>query len=90
MNRKKFIENVSIGVAGISLAGACSGGGNGTVTKKNNLLKEQVPGYRKSIKSSFAITNPKSASDKVILALIGAGSWGTYLVQNIIELNKNI
>jgi len=90
MNRKKFIENVSFGVAGLSLVSACSGGGNGTVTEKTNLLKEQAPGYRTKIKSSFALTNPKSAADKVILALIGAGSWGTNLVQNIIELNKNI
>jgi predicted dehydrogenase len=90
MKRRNFIENISIGVAGMSLASACSGGGNVTETEKTELLKEQIPGYRTRIKSSFAITNPKSASDKVILALIGAGSWGTNLVQNILELNKNI
>jgi len=69
---------------------ACSGGGNGAVTEKINLLKEKVPDYRTKIKPSFSAANPKSAGDKVILALIGAGSWGTNLVQNTIELNKNI
>ncbi len=90
MNRKKFIKNVSFGVAGMSLVSSCSGGKNENVNEKTNLLKEHVPDYRAKIKSSFALTNTKSAGDKIILALIGAGSWGTYLVQNIIELNKNI
>ena len=90
MNRKKFIENVSFGVAGMSLVSACSGKGNDSATEKTSLLKEKIPDYRTKIKSSFAMTNTGSAGDKVILALVGAGSWGTYLVQNIIDLNNNI
>ena len=90
MNRRKFIGNVSLGVAGISVANACSGGSKGTVTENINQQNLQVPGYRAKIKSSFTIANSKSAGDKVILALIGAGNWGTVLIQNIIELNKNI
>ena len=90
MNRRKFIGNVSLGVAGISVTSACSGGGNGTVTENNSLQNLQVPGYRAKIKSSLTITNPLSAGDKVILALIGAGNWGSGLALNIIELNKNL
>jgi predicted dehydrogenase len=90
MNRRKFIGNVSLGVAGIGLANACSGGGNTVETKQTGQQKLQVPGYRAKIKSSFASVNPRSASDRVILALIGAGSWGTNLLLNILALNKNI
>jgi predicted dehydrogenase len=90
MNRKKFIKNVSFGVAGMSLVSACSRGGNETATQKTGLPEERVPVYRSKVKSTFAQTNQKNAADKVILALIGAGSWGTNLVQNIIELDKNI
>ena len=90
MNRKKFIENVTFGVAGMSLINACSGRGNGTAADKPKLLKEQVPAYRSSIKSSFAVSNSKGANDRVILALIGAGGWGSYLVENFLELNENI
>lgn len=90
MRRKEFIGNLAAGVAGMSLAGGCSGSGKSPVAEKNKLVKEEIPGYRSQIKSSFAITNQKSAGDKVILAIIGPGSWGTNLVQNILELNKNI
>ena len=90
MNRKKFIGNVSLGIAGMSLAGACSGGKNETITENISPQNLQVPGYRAKIKSSFTITNSQSAGDKVILALIGAGNWGSGLALNIIDLNKNI
>jgi len=62
MNRKKFIKNVSFGVAGMSLVSSCSGGKNENVTEKTNLLKEHVPDYRTKIKSSFALTNTKRLS----------------------------
>ena len=90
MKRRKFIEYVSLGVAGISVVSACSGGENAAVIEKTNLPHAQAPDYRTKTKSSFAITKSKSASDKVILALIGAGNFGTYLTLSIIELNKNI
>jgi predicted dehydrogenase len=90
MKRKKFIKNVSFGVAGMSLLNACSGRGNVTDSEKTSRIKEIVPAYRTGIKSSFTMTNPGSASDKVILAIIGPGSWGTNLVQNILGLNNNV
>ncbi len=90
MKRKKFIKNVSFGVAGMSLLNACSGRGNVTDSEKTSQVKEIVPAYRTSIKSSFSVTKPGSATDKVILAVIGPGSWGTNLVQNTLGLNENI
>ncbi len=90
MKRRKFIGSVSAGVAGISLAGSCSGGRNETNTEKISQHKLQVPGYRSKIKSAFTLKTSRSASDKVILALIGSGSWGSGLALNIIGQNKNI
>ena len=88
MKRRKFIENVSLGVAGISIVNGCSSGKPGT--EKSNPGTVTVPAYRAKIKSSFSLQKSKNASDKVILALIGAGGWGSHLSLNIMELNKNI
>jgi predicted dehydrogenase len=90
MNRRNFIDQLSIGVAGMSVASSCTGRGNGNVTENSSLQNLQIPGYRAKIKSSFTTANLKSVNDKVILALIGAGGWGTDLILYVIELNKNI
>jgi predicted dehydrogenase len=88
MKRRKFIGSVTIGVAGIGLTGSCAGGGN--TEEKSGSQNPEVPGYRSDIKSSFVAQKSRNASDKVILALIGAGNWGTVLALNTIEVNKNI
>ena len=90
MNRRNFIGNLSIGVAGMSVASSCSGGGDLNLTDNSNLQNLQVPGYRAKIIPSFSVASSRSANDKVILALIGAGGWGTDLILYVNELNKNI
>lgn len=89
MKRRKFLENVSLGAAGIGFLSACKGGIKDTsgLAERNTAL--QVPVYRAKIKSSFASANPRNASDRVILALIGAGNWGTGLALTVTDLNKN-
>ena len=90
MKRRKFIGNVSLGVAGMGLATACSGGKNVNETEYKSVGNIRIPEYRSKIKTSFATASSKNASDKVILALIGAGNWGSGLALNIIDLNKNV
>lgn len=51
---------------------------------------EKAPPYRNQIKSTFSTSNTKSANDRVVLALIGAGNWGTNLVLNVAGLDKNV
>jgi predicted dehydrogenase len=92
MKRRKFIGNVSLGIAGVGLAASCSDGGKKMNTEPHINIPEniQVPVYRAKLKSTFSNVKQRSANDRVILALIGAGSWGTTLILNIIELSKNI
>lgn len=76
------------------MASACSktNDKNGQLQANSNApqTSEKVPAYRSKIKSSFSIKNLKSANDRVVLALIGAGNWGTNLILNVAELNKNV
>ena len=90
MQRRKFLEKVSLGAAGIGLISSCKGKIKGTGDSSNSLAGSQIPVYRTKIKSAFSPSGPKSASDKVVLALIGAGNWGTGLALTVSDLNKNI
>ncbi|MBA7559044.1 Inositol 2-dehydrogenase/D-chiro-inositol 3-dehydrogenase [subsurface metagenome] len=91
MKRRSFIQLSSSSIAGLTLAASCKS------LKKDpefqdleTLIKPEIPYYRGSIKSTFTTGKVKNANDRVILALIGAGNWGTVLVLNTLELNKNI
>jgi predicted dehydrogenase len=90
MKRKQFIANVSIAAAGMTLAGSCSERSERITARKKSIQGGDVPGYRSHIRPAFVSKNQKSPGDKVILSLIGAGSWGTNLTQNIVELDSNI
>lgn len=76
------------------MASACSktNDKNGQLQAESKVLKTsgEAPAYRSKVKSSFSINNLKSANDRVVLALIGAGNWGTNLILNVAELNKNV
>lgn len=90
MKRRKFLGNVSLGVAatGIGFLGACTD--NRGEKSANNLINAKVPEYRAKIKSSYSANLNQSANDKVILALIGAGGWGSGLAINMMDINKNV
>ena len=90
MKRRKFLEKVSLGAAGIGLISSCKGEIKSTGDITNNLAGSQIPVYRTKIKPAFSPSGPKSAGDKVVLALIGAGNWGTGLALTVSDLNKNI
>jgi predicted dehydrogenase len=90
MRRRKFFQTASAGLAGLSLGTACTSSNNSNQMGGTAQLSQESPGYRKTIKTSFAKTNNKSASNRVNLALIGAGAYGTNLILNAAELNENI
>lgn len=91
MKRRRFFQLTSSGAAGISLATACKPFSRdaGKQTTGEGLLSE-IPDYRKTIKASFSTGKSKVSSDKVILALIGAGSWGTNLIIEAAKAGENI
>ena len=93
MKRRNFLSNLSIGAAGIGISASCSNpttekgtSQTGGVESKSNV----EPVYRKKIKSSFASDRAIGTNEKVILALIGAGNWGTNLIINVIDIEKNV
>jgi hypothetical protein len=90
MERRKFIKRTSIGVAGLGMISACETGIKSAETLTDNTTAAQAPGYRTKIKSSCSASAFKGANDRVILALIGAGNWGTGLALNMSDLNMNI
>jgi predicted dehydrogenase len=90
MKRRKFLEKVSVSAAGIGLISSCTHEIKSTENLTSTISKAKTPEYRSKIKSSFAVSGTHSANDKVILALIGAGNWGTGLALTISDLNKNI
>jgi predicted dehydrogenase len=92
MKRRKFFFLASSGAAGIALAPSCQG------SKKESSLSGseealipagEEPAYRKVVKTSFSSGNVKGANDTIIVALIGAGGWGTHLIMNASETGEN-
>jgi|WetSurMetagenome_2_1015567.scaffolds.fasta_scaffold00415_3 predicted dehydrogenase len=91
MNRRKFFQVTSAGAAGMTIASSCkSFSGKNEVQNSGVEIPAEVPDYRKSIKTTFTTGKNKSAGDKVILALIGAGSWGTTLILEAAKAGENI
>ena len=93
MKRRNFITNLSLGTAGIGIASSCSGPNEDKATSQAQGVESVAnvePAYKKQIKSSFQSANTKGNGDKVILALIGAGNWGTNLITNVIDIEKNV
>jgi predicted dehydrogenase len=91
MKRRKFFQVSTAGVAGLALTSSC----NTQSAEKNAEASDiqspsEVPDYRKTIKTEFTSVKTKPASDKVILALIGAGSWGTNLILEAANAGENI
>ena len=91
MKRRNFFRLSSAGVAGLALVSSCkSGSGEKKVEDQSALVTSEMPDYRKAIKAEFTSGKIKPAGDKVILALIGAGSWGTNLILEAANAGENI
>ncbi len=92
MKRRKFFFLTTSGAAGLAMA-SCQGSkkdGNLSDPKETaKQLKGEEPSYRKGIKTSFSSTKGKSANDTIVVALIGAGGWGTNLIMQAAETGEN-
>ncbi len=93
MKRRKFLTNLSLSAAGISVATSCSGSSGdetGSDSANSTTNPGEKPQYREQIKTSFSKSSVLGSGEKVVLALIGAGHWGTNLVLNVIDINANV
>jgi predicted dehydrogenase len=90
MKRRKFFEVATAGAAGLTLAAACKPSASEAGSPGNSTAPVEIPDYRKTIKTAFTSVKGKPAGDKVILALIGAGSWGTNLIMEAAKSGENI
>ncbi len=91
MKRRHFFGSLSVGVVGLGLVGSCTNSGDrNNTTIQNNGIENKPPSYRKKIKTSFNASANKGTNDKVVLALIGAGGWGTNLILTVTDINKNV
>lgn len=93
MKRRKFFFLATSGTAGLTLAPSCreSKKQSSPSDSKETLteLSGQEPSYRKGVKTSFSSENTKNANDTIIVALIGAGGWGTNLIMQAVETGEN-
>jgi predicted dehydrogenase len=91
MKRRRFFKLTSAGAAGLTLAASCK-----SFTREKGaentkaMAPDKIPDYRNTIKTTFTPVKGKAAGDKVILALIGAGSWGTNLIMEAAKSGENI
>lgn len=93
MRRRKFFYLAGSGVAGLTLATSCQ------MSKKEGTLSaskgskavslNEEPSYRKVIKPSFSGGRTRSANDTIVVALIGAGGWGSNLILLAAETGEN-
>ncbi|MCK5371582.1 MAG: hypothetical protein KAQ62_23630, partial [Cyclobacteriaceae bacterium] len=94
MKRRNFFGSLSWSMAGLGLATSCSNSKENDIpqhTKSaDNQLPDRLPAYREKIKATFPKGSVLGSNDRVTLALIGAGGWGTNLILNVVSLNKNV
>ncbi len=91
MQRRKFFKLSSTGADALTFGASCKSEGGEKMPGASQVPADlKVPDYRQKIKTAFTSVKPKPASDKVILALIGAGSWGTNLILEAANSGENI
>jgi len=90
MKRRKFFQVASAGAAGMALIAGCKPAGDHPGAESTVPVPGEIPDYRKTIKTAFTATKEKPAGDRVILAIIGAGSWGTNLILEAAHAGENI
>ncbi len=94
MKRRHFFNSLTWSIAGLGLATSClkSGERDPSQNKEGvyDPVAEGLPPYREKIKASFSTGKVKGANDRVVLAVIGAGNWGTNLILTVAGISKNV
>jgi predicted dehydrogenase len=94
MKRRHFFSSLTWSIAGLGFATSCLKSGEKDAEQQTGPEGDQstdsVPSYREKIKTSYSAQGAKGANDRVVLALIGAGNWGTNLILTVADINKNV
>jgi predicted dehydrogenase len=90
MKRRKFFYLTGSGAAGLAIGASCGRGEKNNSPNNGREMYQEIPDYRDKIKTSFSTAGSKSANDKVILALIGAGNYGTLIILEAANSGENI
>ncbi len=98
MKRRKFFKLASTGAAGVTFAASCANGSSDSSSSDSSSSGSSSagqqagtePAYRSSVKSTFAPGTPKSANDRVVVALIGAGHHGITVILQAANLGENV
>jgi predicted dehydrogenase len=94
MKRRHFFGSLSWSMVGLGLATSCSNSGEKEISQHAEAgeyqLPDSLPAYREKIKTTFSEGSVIGSNDRVVLALIGAGNWGTNLVLNVTDINKDV
>jgi predicted dehydrogenase len=94
MKRRHFFSSLSWGIAGLGLATSCIRSGEKNPARGTGQGErppaDRIPSYRDKIKTSFTRGQVRGANDRVVLALVGAGDWGTNLILTVTGIGKNV
>ena len=90
MKRRKFLAIAGTGAAGLALTKGCKSATGNIEAATGQQAANEIPSYRNNIKTAFTSSRGKSPGDRVILALIGAGSWGSNLIIEAAKSGENI
>lgn len=94
MKRRHFFGSLSFSLAGLGITSSCSNSKEKDSLQQsapiNNQLPDKAPVYRNNIKTTFSEGGVLGSNDRVVLALIGSGSWGINLILNVAGLDKNV
>ena len=91
MKRKEFFKLTTAGAAGLTLGTSCTRTERDTADRVSvSEIKKEIPAYRETVTSSFSTGSKKSPGDRVILALIGAGAFGTNLILEAANSDENV
>jgi predicted dehydrogenase len=90
MKRRKFFQLASAGAAGMTLSASCNSDSKNTGVREPIGIKDEIPGYRKIIKTTFSAGKRKAPGDMLIIGLIGAGGWGSNLIMEAANSGENI
>ena len=94
MKRRHFFSSLTWSIAGLGLTTSCLNTREKDPSQQTAAediqSTDRAPSYREKIKTSFSTGDAKGANDRIVLALIGAGSWGTNLILTVAGINKNV
>lgn len=86
MKRRKFLISSTVGLAGLNLA-SCESDKHRTAMEGDMESLYRIPDYRSGkLSGGSSVMN---SNDKIILAQIGAGGWGTNLALQVGSLKAN-